>query len=227
MTLAELQARLHLLYEGDTSTPDSSDDDYTTRTALLNAGIAVWEQEEDWRELYTTLSASAVGLGGDKTTVADQAAYDCPSDFSRLVGYLRVGTTYYNQISPHQVQLYDQDTTTDFFYVTGNPSTGYDVTIHPTPTTTGDTISYEYYKTASTLSSSSDVPEMSDPMFLVYFALSRLHEADGANYKAQKAQMEASTRLEMMVQKNNQVTWYQKGNIIDVDFSRGVGGFGV
>ena len=224
MTEAEAQAQLHILYEGNNSTPGSTTADYLTRRGLMNAGIAVWEKEAEWRELFAKLSAAA---DGTKTTTSGTSAYTCPTDFVFPVGYLRIGNTKYPYYSVEKFQLISSsDSATKFFYVTGNKNAGFTVNIHPTPTSTGDTITYEYYKAATALSAVGTVFEMSDPYFTIYFALSKLLEQDGKMAEAQKAFMESDSRLQRMKEKNFMVPFYQTNTIPDDAFSRGVEGFG-
>ena len=224
MTETEAQAILHILYEGNNSTPASTTSDYLTRRGLMNVGIATWEKEGLWRELYVNLSDAA---DGDKTTTADDADYDCPTDFIFPVGFLRIGTSYYPFRDVEKYQLTtSSDDSTYFYYVTGNKNTGYDIHIHPTPSSTGDTITYEYYKSATALSATTTVFEMNDPYFAIYFALSKLLELDGKMGEAQKAFVEAGERLERMKEINMTVPFYQQNQVPDEAFSRGVGGFG-
>ena len=224
MTEAEAEQSLHVLYEGNNSTPASTTSDYLTRRGLMNVGIATWEKEGLWRELYVNLSDAA---DGDKTTTADDADYDCPSDFIFPVGFLRIGTSYYPFRDVEKYQLTtSSDNSTYFYYVTGNKNTGYDIHIHPTPSSTGDTITYEYYKSATPLSATTTVFEMNDPYFAIYFALSKLLELDGKMGEAQKAFVEAGERLERMKEINMMVPFYQQNQVPDEAFSRGVGWFG-
>lgn len=224
MTEATAQDRLHMLYEGDNSTPSATSSDYLTRRGLMNVGINTWEKEALWNELYVNLSDAS---DGDKTTVNGTSSYDCPTDFRFPVGWLRLGTTYYPFYPPEKFQtIRSTDTATKFYYVTGNANTGYDIHIHPTPSS-ADTITYEYYKTATELSATTTIFEMSDPYFAIYFALSKLYEQDGLSGESQKAFMEADARLQKMKEINTMTPFYQQNDIPDEMDSRNVSGFGV
>lgn len=225
ITEAQAQAQLHILYEGNNTTPGATTSDYLSRRGLLNAGIVVWSKEEKWRELYANLSDAT---DGTKTTTAGTSAYTAPTNFVDPVGYLRIGTTYYPCFPPEKFQMIrTSDSSTYFYYVTGNVSAGFKVNIHPAPTGTGDTIIYEYFKAATELSATSTVFEMSDPYFAIYFALSKLYEQDGLSGEAIKAYQEAISRLERMKEINASMPFYQSNEIPDGDWdSRGVGGFG-
>jgi len=229
MTEAQLQARLHILLEGDSDTPTATGDEYLLRRAILNQGISTWEKEAQWRELFVKLTDAA---DGDKTTVATQVAYDCPTDFLFPLGYVRLTTgtscVYYPFKTLESYQLVaSTDTTTKFYYVTGNPQDGYDINIHPAASATGTTITYEYYKTADALSAVGTIPELSDPLFLIDYALHILRRRKGDVSGSRESLVEAAARLDVMKDRNAMTPWYTKTAVPDVDFARGVGGFGV
>jgi len=225
MTEAQAQAILQRLYEADEEVPSTSDDDYTTRRGLLNAGIQKWETEDDWQELYTTLSAAA---DGTKTTTASTAQYSAPTDFARPLGYLRlVGgstSTYYRLEPTNRVQLYDNDSSNSFYYVTGVPG-AYKINIHPTPDTSSVTIAYEYYKSATQLSATTSTFEMRDPYYAIYYALSELQRIDGDDN--QQALIWMDDCLRKMKVKNYEMGYYQFGGAMpDPFYETNTGGFG-
>lgn len=228
MTLDQVQQAIHTLYEGDTDVPVFGDDDYTTRTRLSNAAINRWEREDGvlWNELWVKLADAA---DGTKTTSASTYQYACPTDFAFPGGYVRLFTTagqstYYSVIEPGKAQLWDNEDR-KVCYFTGNPGDGYYVNFLDTHDASL-TISYEYYKTADTLSNTTDVAEMADPYFMVYFSVSRLYELDNRISLSQKAFQEAESRLSQMRLRNMQPTWYQDSRVEDNEFEQGVAGFG-
>jgi len=182
-TLADFVSYLNTLYESDSTAPSSGDEDYTVWTALANIAINIWEREEgvNWKELHTNLSDAS---DGDTAIEDDDWDYDCPTDFDHVVGKVRLVSTsgissYFNVISSKEVPLAD-DTSGQWCYFTGNISSGHDIHFNPDLNlTTGDTITYEYYKKATKLSATTDKFEMSDPMFAVYYALSELKKEEG------------------------------------------------
>lgn len=231
MTESELQDALNSLYEGDTNTPSPTDEDYLARRELMNAGINVWETYGNtlWNELYYTLADAA---DGTKTTTAATSNYGCPTNFLNINGYLRIvdaagNSTYYRQIQPLEAQLYDnQSSTPNYFFITGNPSAGYSVNIHPIPASTGLTIKYEFYASATLLSDVTSISEISDQYFPVYYALSRMYHIDGLSGKANEALGIAEGKLITMKRRNGLVSHYQDNSVIDNAFSQGVEGFG-
>lgn len=204
---------MNVLYNGNSTPPVDGDEDWEVWTELLNVAISIWEKEEGtlWRELYSTLASAA---DGDKTTTANDYSYDCPTDFVFPVGFVRTISnsisTYFVVINPDEVQLQD-DTQGRWCYFTGNTSTGYDLHFNPDLTlTTGDTIAYEYYKTASAVSTGTDKFEMSDPMFAVYYALAELKkdEGDTSGFTI------ATQKLEAMKTLNNMAAEFQESTLL-------------
>jgi len=207
MTEAEAQAILHTLFEGDNSTPSSTDAEYLSRRNLLNTAILIWEREDKWRELYATLAAAD---GVDTATAVGDSSYNMPTNFRSMVGYVRIGTTDYPYKDVNELQFVTAtDTTEKYYYITGNVSSTFDLNIHPTPTAV-ETITYTYYKSATQLTSTSSVFEMSDPLFAVYFALAHLKANAGEPLDLSMAQ----SLLDKMKEANIEPPYYQANKIL-------------
>lgn len=228
MTLAEFQTNLHRKYQGDNSTPAAGTEDYIVRTSLLEEAINVWSGEDGilWNELWTTLTDAS---DGDKTVVASTLDYDCPTDFTFAGSWVRTtnsdgGHTYFQVVSPHTAENYLGETV-NMCYFTGNSSTGYDLHFVHQPTA-GETINYPYYKTPSIPSSASDIIEMTDPWFCIYYALSTLQQNDGEGDKASLNLSLAQGRLSTMRVKSMMLPWNQPDEIRDYEFFTSNTGFG-
>lgn len=200
-TLTNAISKLNTLYNGSSTPPTSGEEDYEVWTDLLNDGINLWENEEGmlWRSLFVKLSDAP---DGDKTTDGTNS-YDCPSLFKfPNSAFVWVGTgtnkTAYKVIRQEELQLYENSSGNwCYFLMDGSPT----LEFNPNLTmSTGETISYNYYKYASALSNGSDTFEMTDPMFSVYYALSELKSEEGdvtaATLATQK--LEAMKTLNMM-----------------------------
>jgi len=229
MTELELQDAIHTLYEGDTETPNQSDDDYLARRRLINAAVNRWEKFEgtDWNELMTSLGEA---ITGDKTTNGTDKAFDCPDDFVAPGSYVRLyeteGTsTYYAVIPSTNKQLFDNEDK-NLCYFLGNKKVGFSVNFIDVPLT-GQTISYEYYKTATQVADDEDEVEMFDPYFIVYFVVARLFQQDNRPYMAKDYFTESEARLQQMKVRNDMLPAWNQQPILDVDSSMGIGGFGV
>ena len=172
----------------------------------------MWEREEGvlWRELFVELADAA---DGDTTTSAGDYSYAVPTNF-RLPGsgtvWVGSGASQipYKVIPQERVQTLENDFGNwCYFKMDGTP------TLEFNPNLTldgGQTISYTYYKKASSLSSGSDTFEMSDPMFAVYYALAELKKEEG-----NQAELALATqKLEAMRVRNMAPSWYQEDSFL-------------
>lgn len=202
MTEQEILNTVYALYEGDTTNWGTTSDEYLAARIYANAAINRWEFYEmtNWKELWVSLDDAA---DGDKTLTAGTYAYDCPSDMVKPASFVRTNsTTYWNVVPLSRVPSLSSSSDA-FCYFTGNKKDGFVLNFNPNTTlTTGDTINYEYYKEATTFTTTTDETEMADPYFIVYFILSRLYENDGEDGRASKAFQEAEARLENMRTQN-------------------------
>jgi len=226
MTLTEILKLIHTLLEKDTDYPTSSDEDYLLRLELLKDAIMVWEYDNEngtlWNELFTTLQDSDVLLGGEKLTVAGQSSYDCPSDFVFPSSYVKIGTgdttVYYKRIDPKEAPNY-ANSGLHVYYVRGNKKTGFKIYLLDTPEA-GLPIDYDYYKSAFQPTTGTDVLEMADPQFSVYWVLAELVKDDDPGLAGQYQQV-ALNKLDAMRMRNNQQSYGQDNLIFD-----SIGGFG-
>jgi len=231
MTLDGIIQAAFAIKEGDSETIQSTDEDYTLATKYANASINMWFREGGmlWNELWVNLTDSNIALNGDKATVDGTLTYDCPSDMFFPGGYVRLvdsngNSTYYSVISTQKVQLLD-DTSDNVCWFSGNPKTGYDLHFLNDPDGVY-TITYEYYKTPTELSGTTDVPEMSDPYFIVWFIVWRLYKNDGLAEEANEAKDIMLGKLSQMKDQNIMPAWYQDNRIEDRYFDQGGTGFG-
>jgi hypothetical protein len=180
-TLDSAIDKLNSLYNGSSTPPTSGEEDYAVWTDLLNIAINIWEFEDGqkWRELFIELADAGTGTGsGDKTTDGTNS-YELPTNFrepNSAYVWLGTGTNKipYKVIDIADKQLYENNTDRWCYFTT--------TTLEFNPNlamSTGDTISYNYYKHATALTTGTDEFEMSDPMFAVYYALAELKKEEG------------------------------------------------
>ncbi len=216
-TLGNAISHLNTLFNSSSTAPSAGEEDYLVWTDLLNIGVNIWENEEGtlWRELFIQLSAAA---DGTKTTNGT-TSYTLPTLFKfPNSAYVWIGSGSnkmpYKVIKIQDKQLYENNgerwcyftpTTLEF-----NPNLTLD---------TGSTISYNFYKKAAAVSSGSDVFEMSDPMFAVYYALSELKKEEGDT----SALSLATQKLDAMKTLNEQTAELQENSVLD----QRTDGFGV
>lgn len=204
---------LNSLLELDSSAPQSGEEDFTVWLSLFNIAVNLWENEEGilWRELFVKLADASTG---DKTTTTGDYSYACPQDFVFPVSaYVWLGSgnnkTAYKVIKQEEIQLYENDGGKwCYFLMDGSP------TLEFNPNLTipaAQTISYNYYKTATKLTGGSSTFEMSDPMFAIYYALAELTKEEGN----QGALTISTQKLEGMKTKNTMPSWFQNDSLID------------
>lgn len=200
---------INTLYESDETPPSEGDADYTVWLALLNIAKNLWEHEEGvfWKELFVKLADAATG---DKTTSAGDTSYTCPTDFKfPACGYVWLGSgtskTAYKVITQEQAQLLQNDLGKwCYFLMDTSPTLEFNPNL-ASSISAGLTIHYEYYKSATKLTTGTDTFEMSDPMFAVYYALSELKKDEGDTTSLSIA----TQKMESMKTRNITPYWYQ------------------
>ena len=219
-TLTEAISYINNLYEIDSSPPSSGEEDYEVWKGLLNVAVNLWENEEGvmWRELFVKLDDASTG---DKTASAGDYSYDCPDDFVMPAsGYVWIGDntnkTAYKVIRPDEVQLRENNSDKwCYFLQDGSPT----LEFNPNCQVVAGTIRYNYYKTATAVSSGTDEFEMSDPMFAVYYVVSELKREEGDTSPA----VIATQKMEGMKTRNEAVPFYQENSVInDADIGFGI-----
>lgn len=201
---------LNFLFEGDSTPPTSGEEDYDVWTGLFNIAINIWEQEEGvlWRDLFVKLSAAP---DGDTTTSAGDHSYTLPTLFQfPASAYVWLGTgnqkVAYEVIPIERVQLLENNSDKWCYFTESTLEFNPNLTIQGS-----QTISYNYYKYATKLTTGTDTFEMSDPFFAVYYALSELKKDEGDT----SALTIATQKLEAMKIKNIQPSWYQSDTLED------------
>lgn len=226
MTLSEFQSMVHQLYQGDTASPSSTDEDWEVRAKLLEVSINIWAAERgvQWRELWT-IATGTTSLG---TTISLAGV----TDFKFPGGFLKIkldgiNWSYIPIYEQAKADLYKNSTTgtPSFAWITGNKKTGFTINLSFT-VAAGLSWELSYYKDPFIPSVAANIIEMSDPMFAIYFVLSKLHENDGEGDRATLAFSIANEKLGAMRLANTKVPNYQDNAVEDHDSALGGGGFG-
>lgn len=204
---------------------ETDSDEYLTARGFANAAINRWERYDQtkWKDLLTTLTDAA---DGDKTITAGDYSYDAPTNFMYPSSYVRTVnsagySTFWQVIVPEKQAMF-ANSSAKVCWFTGNEKTGYDLHFNPyqSPLTTGDTINYEYYKHATTLSSTTGTTEVPDPWFISYYIAAHMAE-EGVDPDLNNM---AEARLEQMHTQNMSQLFAVSDDIPDsLDNS---GGFG-
>jgi plastocyanin len=215
-------------YEGDDDGWEATDDEYLAGRKYANQGISMWENYDNtkWRELFAKHSNTASTV--TKTITAGTYTYTCSTDFREPVSYVRTVrsgvSTYYTVFPVETIPVFDDESSL-WVYFTGSPKDGYTLNFNPELTlSTGDTIQYEYYKSATTFTATTSTTEMRNPFFLVHYILWRMYKNDGEDGKAREEFQVAQQILEQMRTDNMQGLWNQSFNISEnADLGDGFG----
>lgn len=226
LTESNIMDLIYSAYENDDSTWSATSAEYLTARNLTKAAIMRWAYIEGgaWAELFSTLTAAA---DGTKTTTAATYTYGCPTDMRvppQPEDYVRIvnsgGASSYYRVIPHSKVQQIDDINDRLCWFTGNPKLGYTLNINSGVTlTTGDTITYEYYKNPTYFTTTTSTTEMSNPYFIVHYVLYRLYKSDSLLAEAREELQMAEDLLDEMKAMNT--------SIITDDRSGDVGGFGV
>lgn len=230
-TEADLQEAIHTIYESDADTPDSTDDDYVIRRNLINVAINRWENNKGvfWNELWTNTTLDSTGA--TLTIATNDTTYPVPTNFRFPGGYVKVynGSTLYKTyrvVKPEQAQSLSD--ASEYAYFTGNPNSGIVLNLNPAPPAAmnGMTLRYDFYKYATKIAATTDVPEMGDPYYAVWAVVAELNKADNNIPLYESALAEAEERIKQMEVQNLMYANYQDWGMEDQQAINTGGGFG-
>lgn len=168
--LEDIINRIHRITIGDSDYPSSGDDEYDLNLGLINDFIDEWQNEEGilWNELWKEASFASTSA----------TSYDLSSSVSDLVfpgGYVTLessGATYW-EVKKLEDVINLTNNQGHWCYFTGDPQNGFTLHFNPNCYPGDGTIKFPYYKKATHLSDTTDLPEMSDPTYLVHMVASQ------------------------------------------------------
>lgn len=185
-TLQVVQDRVHILVENDPNTPSTTDDEWTVRYQLIRQAVNNWESEDVyWDELWNTYSHATPVTAG----VTAYSLVSTLPDFNSAGSFIKFTDTsgnyqYMEVVKPEDMTERRDNAHVVFF--TGDTGNGYTLNLGFKPVAndgfTGSTISFMYYKSASTPASASDVtwaPQMSNPDYITFWVVAQKHLMDG------------------------------------------------
>lgn len=193
-------------YRAEALTPPSTDDEYIIGMRLANSAIRRWASYDDtfWQNLYTTSILNSTG--GVVTTTSGVSTYACPTAMQQPGGYVKLlsldGTTqsHIPVYSSQEVQFMNDSA--KFAYFTGNPNSGFTLTLNSAPDQTGLSILYVYYKKPTLITTGTDKPDMSNPDFIVNHMLANRFRASRNPYYG-TAKRDAENMLAQMKMEND------------------------
>lgn len=189
---------------------DLNDDEVLTRKNLINKGIRRWGSDNvtRWNELYNN-SLLESPIEPRKTD------YKLPGD------YYLLDAVYDESGSPIEVRSIRHATSIDrYVYVEGNTRDGYILKLGWVPEDDdkliGQKLRVLHYRHPKELDNEDDIPEMSNPDFLVAFVSSEVSIDDDLN-KYTKFMNDAQNYLANMRSVNNQIAQNQQDKVQDDD----------
>lgn len=225
-SLQDIQDRIQTLVDNDSETPETTDDEWTTRLNLINLAIGKWESSDIlWDELWTTYTHPSVIVAGTLTySLSTLANLRKPGGFLKLT--LNGEETEIELISPDVYQSLEGEQ--KVAYLTGNNLSGWTLNLGWTPAagdgTTGATMSFPYFKYATRFTSASavtDKPEMSDPNFIVYDVAAAKSLLESKNNQFSVYSTEAQNCMDRMRLMNEITAPFNDGGLDDLDYING------
>ena len=217
----------------DPTSPSPGSQEFLIYSAMINnLAIPTWENERGtlWNELWVS-QPNAFTIPASASSATTPPTFSLPGDFKFLYdGIIQV--TYPGSVSgapnvrPFKVKMLPElalnpRQSLPEFYVTGNIVNGFSLQMGWFPQAgsaeVGATISYRYYKYAAQLVNLTDVPEMSDPNFIIYKVSAQVN---ANNYNTQNYQImedKANYSLLNMRMANDMSANYQDDYIKDID----------
>jgi len=230
MTEQQILQAVYTAIEADTTDWGTSDDEYLAGRRFCNEGINKWEtaiiettgsqMPVRWRELWTKLSDAS---DGTKTITAGTTSYATPTNFVLPSSYVRTVSSsgvssFYEVYPPEKVSMLS-NSYGYWCYFVGNQKDGFTLNFNPRLTNlkTGDTINYEYYKSATTFTTTTSKTEMADDYFLVHHVLAQFYKDEDLDlYKVHRDISNA--KLDQMIS-NNQLGYWNVESTVDETLS--------
>lgn len=221
MSLQDILDEIYVAVDNDPTNSTTADDEQTSRIRLCNMAIKAWESEDVyWDELWSTYTHVSTVSG---TTTYTIAAADFRTEASYVKFTLNGSDTYLEMVKPEEGFKYAL-AGSKACYITGNPSAGWTLNLTWTPVVGdgyyGATISFNYYKSATKMVTTSDKPEMSDPSYIVDFVAYRKNLYNGRGNVAQDYLASSATKLDNMKIRNAMRVNYGSSEIADLDLIR-------
>lgn len=219
MDLDLLFQQYYFQYRAEAQIPADTDDEFTIFVGLANEAINRWANYDNtfWKELYST---NQIDGTGDSVLVAGQTEYSGPTNMRVAGGYVRIFDN--NGVTKQRIKILEpqdaqfQSDLARYAYFIGDPNNGFTLVLNPASdtSTAGLNFDYVYYKTPDLLTNSNDVPQMSQPYFIIHRALANRFRGSRNPYY-QAAKNDAEDVLKTMQMENNSGNWADPWSLAD------------
>lgn len=206
MQFDEIFEAYYTLYRAESETPDTSDDEYIVAMRLANEAIQRWANYDGtyWKELFAQ---------GTLSSVSGTNTYTAPSDMQEVGGFIKLGMTSVRIVDPQEKQF--QGDMGNYVFFTGNPGNGYTLNFNRGVTVDGvNNITFTYYKKPDLITAGTDIPEMSNPYFMVHRMLAQRFRVSRNPYY-QSALRDSEDALKIMKMDNDSGSWANPFSVPD------------
>jgi hypothetical protein len=168
MTAQEVLEKVHVRYEGDTSYPTSTEEDFIVRLAHLDDATDTIEQEAKQGVVYPFLVAQASITAGGTGTDALETDH-----LSFVTDYLKAGDAEYRKVSKEDGNRYEQDGLAPYvFWQEGT-------NLRSLPALSG-TVTFPYQRKLTRFTTGDETDDVDgDPKYYQEFVLAMLYLDDG------------------------------------------------
>jgi len=171
--LDEIQSAIAAYIDQDSTVANIESDDYTLRLSYINRSQREWAEIWPWQVLYTEYHTMASTSTGNASVVL-------PNDFRKLQGYVQIThdgatTDPFSEIKPDEKNQYGD--TARRVEILGSPRGGYIMYVAGADMVSGASITVPYLRSASSLSTGTDIPDCPNSEYLVQRTIALILES--------------------------------------------------
>lgn len=195
LTLDDIQARIAAIVDQDEDTANISTTDYSLRTSFINRALHEWGEIGQWQTLLKEYNSIV-------STSTNNASIALPADFRKLASYPLIanpGRNDYPEVLPQEDNLRELD---NRVWILGNPQSGYVMRAFGYALGSGASVQVPYYAMPTSLSTTTSVPEIPNPEYLVQKTVAYLWEGR-EDPRFPQAKADADRILNNMIEREN------------------------
>jgi hypothetical protein len=213
-------AEYYPLYRGQASVPGSGDREYLLGIPMANNAIRKWDRADGvlWNELKTS---AQVEQDGDLVVDTTATVYQGSDNMRKPPAKVRLtdpanSQHYFDLTTVSQDKIEDINPQSSYAYFTGSANTGWSFYLNSPSLSTYNawTIDYLYIKRPTLITTGTDIPDMSDPNFIVQSMLATRFVNSRNGFAFSTAKADATDALRNMIIENNSGTYGDSWNLL-------------